>query len=191
MGGNYFTNPVIFLVQVIAGGYGLLVLLRFLLQLVRADFYNPVSQFVVKLTSPVLRPMRRVIPGVGGIDTSALVLLWGVKVVELTLVVMLAGLGFRLLGALLWAIPELIGMAINFYLISILILALMSWVNPGGYNPALMLLEQLCDPLLRPARRLLPPISGLDLSPMAVIVTLYLAEMLILPPLRGLTGSPF
>jgi YggT family protein len=191
MDGNYLTNPLIFLVQVLFGGYGLLVLLRFLLQLVRADFYNPVSQFVARFTSPVLRPMRRYIPGIAGLDVSALVLLWVLKVVELTLVVLLAGAGFHLFGALFWALPELVGVVINFYLIVILILVVASWINPGGYNPALALLERLSEPLMRPLRSLIPPVSGLDLSPMVALVGLYLLEMLLLPPLRYLTGSPF
>jgi YggT family protein len=191
MGGNYFTNPLIFLVQVLFGGYGLLVLLRFLLQLVRADFYNPLSQFVAKATSPVLRPLRRFIPGFAGLDLSALVLLWALKVVELTLVLLLVGAGFHLFGALFWAIPELIGLVFNFYLIAILILVVMSWVNPGGYHPAVALIQRLCEPVLGPARRLIPPISGLDLSPMLAMLGLYLLQMLVLPPLRYLTGSPF
>ena len=87
--------------------------------------------------------------------------------------------------------PELVALGINIFLFAVLIQAIMSWLNPGGYNPALDLVARLTEPLLAPARRLLPPISGLDLSPMLVILGLVVLEMLLLPPLRALTGSPF
>lgn len=190
MGSGYLATPAIFLVQLIFGAAVLLVLLRFLLQLVRANFYNPVSQFVVKATTPVLAPMRRVIPSVAGIDTASLVLMWLLQAVELMLVVLIAGGGFHLIGPFFWAIPELVGLLLNFYLIAILIQVVISWVNPGTYNPAVGLLDSLTEPVMRPARQMLPPMSGLDLSPMLVMVALVLLKMLLLPPLRYITGSP-
>ena len=168
-----------------------MILLRFLLQYVRADFYNPVSQLVVKTSDPPLRPLRRLIPGFGGIDAASLVLLWLLKTVELSLVLLLRGSSFNPLGALFWALPELVALVINFYLFAILIQVIFSWINPGGYSPPLALLERLTAPLMRPARRLIPPMGGLDLSPMVVIIVLVLLEMLLLPPLHLLTGSPF
>jgi len=191
MGSSYLTDPATFLIQTLFGLYILVVMLRFLLQWARADFYNPISQFVVKVTAPPLRPLRRLIPGLGGIDLASLVLAWLLKSVELMLVVMVLGAGISPLGAFVWAIPELVGLAINIFLIAVLIHVILSWVNPGGYNPAAGVLYHLTEPLLRPARRLLPPISGLDLSPMLVMMGLYLLKMLLLPPLKVLTGSPF
>lgn len=191
MGSAYLTNPLIFLVQVLFGAYILVVLLRFLLQWFRADFYNPISQFIVKVTTPVLHPLRRIIPGVGGIDFSSIVLLWLLKTVELTLTLLMASGSFNPLGALLWSIPALIALVINVFIFAILIQVIISWVNPGAYNPATSLLYSLTEPLLRPARRLIPPIGGLDLSPMAAMIGLYLLQMLLLPPLIMLTGSPF
>ena len=191
MGSSYLTNPLTFLVQTLFGLYTLAVMLRFLLQYLRADFYNPVSQFIVKITDPPLRPMRRVIPGLRGIDLSSLILMWLLKYIELVLVVVISGVGARFLAPLLWAIPELIALAINAFLFAILIQVILSWINPGGYNPALSLIYSLTEPLLGPARRLLPPIGGLDLSPMLVMIGLVLLEMLLLPPIRQLTGSPF
>jgi len=191
MGGSYLTNPVVFLIQTLFGLYILVVMLRFLLQLIRADFYNPVSQFVVKVTAPPLRPLRRLIPGFAGLDVSALVLAWLLKSLELALVVMLLGAGGGPLGSLLWAIPELVDLVLNIFLFAILIQVVLSWISPGTYNPAAKLLYSLTEPLLKPARRLLPPISGLDLSPMLVMIGLVLLKMLLLPPLKMLTGSPF
>lgn len=191
MGGGYLTNPLVFLIQVLFGAYTLVVMLRFLLQLVRADFYNPVSQFIVKATALPLRPLRRLIPALGGLDTASIVLMWLVKSVELMLILLISGGAPNLLAPLAWAIPELIGLALDVFLYAILIQVILSWVNPGGYNPVIGLIDRLTDPLLRPARRLIPPMGGLDLSPMVVMIGLVLLKMLLLPPLQLLTGSPF
>ncbi|EGV52079.1 MULTISPECIES: YggT family protein [sulfur-oxidizing symbionts] len=191
MDSNYLTSPVIFLIQTLFGLYILALLLRFLLQLLRADFYNPVSQFLVKITAPPLRILRRFIPGLGGIDLSSLLLAWALKYAELMLVVAFSGLSTNPIGPLLWAIPELIELFINIFLFAILIQVILSWVSPGSYNPASALLYSLTEPVMRPARKLLPPISGLDLSPMLVMIGLVLLKMLLLPPLRMITASPF
>ena len=187
----YFTNPLIFLIKTLFGLYIAIVVIRFLLQWARADFYNPISQFVVKVTSPVLRPMRKVIPGYGGLDLSALVLAWLLKAAELALLSMLLGLGRNPLAALAWAIPALVGLIISIFLFGILIRVILSWVNPDPYNPAVALLNRITDPIMVPAQRLVPPISGIDLSPMVAMIGLVLLEMLLLPPLQLLTGSPF
>lgn len=191
MGSNYLTNPVIFLIQTLFGLYILAVLLRFLLQWVRADFYNPISQFLVKITTPPLKVFRRFIPGVGGIDLAAIILAWGLKYIELLLIVLISGTTVSLFGPLLWAIPDLMELVINIFLFAVLIQVILSWINPGTYNPASALIHSLTEPVMRPARNILPPISGLDLSPMLVMIGLVLLKMLLLPPLRALTGSPF
>jgi YggT family protein len=191
MGSNYLTNPAVFLVQTLFGLYILAVLLRFLLQWVRADFYNPISQFLVKITTPPLKVLRRFIPGFGGIDLAALLLAWGLKYIELVLVVLISGSALNLLGPLFWAIPELVELFINIFLFAVLLQVILSWINPGSYNPASALLYSLTEPVMRPARNVLPPISGLDLSPMLVMIVLILLKMLLLPPLKAITGSPF
>jgi YggT family protein len=191
MGSAYFTNPLVFLVQVLFSAYILVVMLRFLLQLLRADFYNPLSQFIVRVTSPVLHPIRRIIPGVGGIDFASVLLMWILQAIELALVVTILGISKNPLLALAWAIPELLNLLINVFLVAIFIQVILSWINPGAYNPASALLYTLTEPVLRPARRIIPPLSGLDLSPWAVIIMLILLKMLLIPPLQMVTGSPF
>jgi YggT family protein len=187
----YFTNPLLFLIKTLFGLYITLVVVRFLLQWVRADFYNPISQFVVTVTSPVLRPLRKVIPGWGGADLASVALAWMLKAVELAILSMLLGLDRNPLLALAWAIPALVGLVLNIFLFAVLIRVILSWVNPDPYNPAVDLLNRLTEPLLAPAQRLVPPISGIDLSPMAVMIAIVLLEMLIVPPLSVLTASPF
>jgi YggT family protein len=184
MDSSYFTNPLVFLVQVMFELYLLIVMLRFLLQLVRADFYNPVSQFIVKATGPVLTPLRRLVPAFGGMDTSSLLLAWVIKSVELFLIILISGKGTMLLYPIMLAIPGLLELTINIFLFSILILVILSWVSPGSYNPAIGLLNSLTEPVMRPARRIIPPMGGLDLSPMAVLIGLSLLQMLIIPPLE-------
>ncbi len=191
MSGGFLTDPIIFLVQTLFGLYILAVVLRFMLQLVRADFYNPISQFLVKATNPPLKVMRRIIPGLGGIDLASLVLAWLLKSVEILLVILVSGSAVSLLAPLIWAIPELLDLVINIFFFTIIIQAILSWFNPGGYNPAVGLLYSLNAPVLRPAQRLLPPMSGFDLSPMVVLIGLMLLKMLLIRPLRDLIDSPF
>ncbi len=191
MDSSYLTNPIVFLVHTLFGLYILAVMLRFLLQLVRADFYNPVSQFLVKVTNPPLKPLRRIIPGLGGIDLSSIVLAWLLKTLELLIIISLGTGTANLIAPFIWAIPELVELLINIYLFGIFIQVILSWVNPGSYNPAVSLLYSLTGPLMRPAQKILPPTGGIDLSPMLVIIGLILLKMLLLPPLYKITGSPF
>lgn len=191
MSGSYLANPLVFLIQTLFGLYTAVVVIRFLLQFARADFYNPISQFVVKVTTPVLRPLRRLVPGYAGLDLSSLVLAWLLKTAELALLTLILGLDRNPFGALAWAIPGLVELVFNVFLFAIFVRVIMSWVNPDPYHPASSLLDSLTGPILKPAQRLMPPVGGLDLSPVVAMVALVLLEMLIVPPLQVLTTSPF
>jgi YggT family protein len=191
MSGSYLLDPLVFLIQTLFGLYIAVVLIRFLLQWVRADFYNPFSQFIVRVTTPVLRPLRKIIPGYGGLDTASLALAWILESLELALLALLLGYSVFPIGALLWAVPALLELAIDIFLFAILIRVILSWVNPDPYNPGVALLQRLTDPLLRPAQRLIRPIGGVDLSPLAVMIALVLLSKILVPPLKLLTGSPF
>lgn len=190
MTGSYLTDPIVFLVRTLLGLYTAVVLLRFLLQWARADFYNPVSQFVVKTTTPVLRPFRQLVPGYARMDLAALVLAWLVKSLELAIVALIALPDRNPLGAFAWALPELVNLAINILLFAVFIRAILSWINPDPYHPVARLLDSLTEPVMRPAQRALPPVGGLDLSPVLVIIGLVLLKMLLIPPLSALTGNP-
>ncbi|MEW5754932.1 MAG: YggT family protein [Pseudomonadota bacterium] len=183
MGGMYLSNAGVFLVKTIFGLYLLAIMLRFLLQWAHADFYNPISQFVVKITNPLLKPLRRIIPGFFGLDFAAVVLMLVIKLIELSLVQGIVGGAWVFSGLLVVALAELLSLALDVFFFSILIQVILSWVNPGAYNPAVSLLHSLNEPLLRPARRIIPPIGGLDLSPLVVMVVLKLATMLLVQPL--------
>lgn len=189
MGSSYFTSPVEFLIDTLFGLYILAVMLRFLLAAVRADFYNPVSQFLVRITNPPLRPLRRLIPSVGKLDTGALVLMLLLQMLALILILLLRGAPLSLPAVFVWSLAELLRLALNVYLVSIFIQVILSWVNPGSYNPVISLLYSLNEPLLRPCRQLLPPLGGLDLSPLIALIAIQLAKMLLLPPLLHLAAG--
>jgi len=184
MGGSYVGNAATFLIETLFGLYILIVMLRFLLQWARADFYNPISQFIVKATQAPLAPLRRVIPGIANLDLAAALLMFALKFIELWLITGLLGISPQIVGVAMMSIAELFGLLINVFLFSILIQVIISWVNPGMYNPVMGLLHTLNEPLLAPARRVIPPISGLDLSPIVVIIVLQLVSMLAVAPIR-------
>ena len=173
---SYFANAGLFLLNVIFGLYIFAVLLRFLLQLVRADFYNPIAQFLVTITNPPLKPLRRAIPGMYGIDLASLVLLLLLELVFQTLLAMLLSQSVTVATLLVRGIFDLLHSALNIFLFGILIMVILSWINPYP-NALSQLLGRLTEPLLRPARRAIPPFSGIDLSPMLVMLVLVLVQM--------------
>jgi YggT family protein len=174
--GSYFTDAGVFLADTLLTLYLLAVLLRFLLQVVRADFYNPIAHFLVVATNPPLKPLRRVIPGLYGIDLASVVLLVLVELVYQLVLGSLLGQALAPGALLVRGVFHLLNLVLNVYLFSILIVVILSWVSP--YQNALsQLLARLTNPLLRPARRWLPPLGGLDLSPMLVMIAIVLVQM--------------
>jgi len=186
MGDNYLTNPLEFLINTLFSLYIMAIMLRFLLATLHADFYNPVSQFLVRITNPPLLLLRRIVPSVGKIDTSALLLMLLLQMAALALIVVLRGGSPGIGNLLLLSVAELFGLLLNIFLFSILIQVVLSWINPGTYNPVIALLYSITEPVLRPCRRLLPPVSGMDLSPLLALLGIQIAKMLLLPPLYQL-----
>lgn len=184
---GYLANPMVFLVDTAFGLYVLAVLLRFLFQLVKAEFYNPICQFIVRITHPPLRLLRRFIPAIRGIDTAAVVLLLALKMLGDYVVFLLQGGGAVAVGLLAGsAVVELVNLAFNVFIYAIVIQAILSWVNPDPYHPLYSLLTDLVNPILRPCRRLISPIGGLDLSPLIALIALQVLKMLVIPPLQQL-----
>ena len=181
MSANYFTNPLEFLITTLFSLYILAVMLRFLLGAVRADFYNPISQFLVRITNPLLLPLRKVIPGIGKYDTASLVLLLILQLTLLVVIVLLRGGDIPFVSLLLVAVLEIILLMINVFIFAIFVQVILSWINPGTQNPVSGLLYSLTTPVLRPIQRLLPPVSGMDLSPLFALIGLQVLKMLIVP----------
>ena len=181
---NPLSNAGVFLISTLFGLYILAFMLRLILQMVRADFYNPVSRFIVKITNPPLKPLRRFIPGFAGIDMASVIIMLALQMLEFFIITLLRNFPAPdILGLTLYAFIELITLGFYVFLFSIFILAILSWINPGQYNPINNLLSQITAPVLRPGRRLLPPMSGMDLSPMLAMVGLWLIKLLLLDPL--------
>lgn len=172
-----YDNPLVFLIDTLFSLYAFAFLLRFLLQLVRADFHNPISQGLVMVTSPVLKPLRRVIPGLRGIDLACLLAMFAVKLLGLALAGLAAGRIFPVSALLLNTAYDLVDLALLTFFITIIIQVILSWVNPHAHNPITALLHQLNAPLLRPVRRLVPPLGGLDLSPLFVLIGIQFLRM--------------
>lgn len=181
---NPLSNAGVFLISTLFGLYILAFMLRFILQMVRADFYNPVSRFIVKITNPPLKPLRRFIPGLAGIDMASVIFMLALQMLEFFIITLLRNFPAPdILGLTLYAFVELISLGFYVFLFSIFILVILSWINPGQYSPINNLLSQITEPVLRPARKFLPPMSGMDLSPLIAMVGLWLIKLLLLDPL--------
>ena len=191
MADPYAVDTLNFLVGLVFSLYILLIMLRTLFQLVRADFYNPLSQFIVKATNPPLRPLRRMIPGFYGVDTAAVILMFALKYIELTLIAALVSQSGSYVGFAVLSLAELLNLLVNVFLFAIIIQVILSWINPGVRNPAISLLYSLTEPLLRPARRLIGTASGFDFSPTIVIAVLIICQKLFIARLFGLAAQLF
>lgn len=183
MTGDYFINPLVFIINTLFNFYILVLMLRLILQWVRANFYNPVAKFLVTITQPLLHPLRRSLPPIGNLDTASIVLLLALTIVKLTIVSSLISSTLSLPLLLLASMGDLIGLVFEVFKISIIIQAILSWVAPApaAYNPITTLLYSLNEPLLRPARNVIPLMGGLDLSPLVVLLGLQVVSMFIEP----------
>ena len=186
MNGSYFGNAGLFLVNTLFGIYIVAVLLRVLLQLVRADFYNPICQVLVRVTNPLVIPLRRVIPPVGQLDMAAVVLAYVLKMVQLWLAGTIVGQTVNFPAMLVFALAASLQTLITIFTVTIIAQVILSWVNPVGQSPVTELLRQLNAPLVNPVRRHVPALGGLDLSPLIVMLILQLAGMLLVAPIFDL-----
>lgn len=179
---NVFSNVGYFLVDTLFTLYIIVIMIRVLLGLSRADFYNPFSQFIVAATNPVLVPLRRIIPSIGRIDSAAILLMLVLKIIQIALLLMLQGGAAGFLPILGVAIQKLLELLIYVYIFSIIIQAVMSWVNPGalgGQNPLGSILHSINRPLVEPVSRVLPRAGVIDFSPLAVLLLLNVALIVI------------
>lgn len=183
---HYISAPLIFLIDTAFGLYIFALALRTLFQWCGADHRNPLSQFLIKVTHPPLKWMRRVVPSIGHLDTSAVLLALLLETISGLLVAYLQGESPSIGVFIVIAVGKLLELVLDIYFYAILFRALLSWFNPGTYNPAVMLLFSLTEPLLSLGRRLLPPTSGIDLSPIIPLIAIQLARMILLPPIFDL-----
>jgi len=186
MDSSYFSNPALYLIDAVLGLYLIAVMLRFLLQLVRANFHNPICQFLVKITNPPLVPLRRIIPGFKGVDVASLFLLFAIQLAAILLKLLIIGKSFSVLVIIPIAIADLLSLTLNIFMVAILVQVVLSWVGQGIHNPITTTIYSLTEPVLRPVRRLLPPIAGMDLSPLIVLLLIPLIKMMVIGPISNL-----
>jgi len=174
-------TALIFIVDTLLSLALFVVLARLLLQWARADFRNPIAQAIVRLTNPLILPLRRVLPPIGKVDTSSVVAVILVAIIKRGILFALTGYGTPGLEIWLQAIAvELVQALLRTYFYAILLYALLSLIAPGGYSPLQSVLASICEPILRPFRRLIPPIAGIDLSPLWAVIAIQ-AILLLLP----------
>jgi len=170
-------NPFAQVLEILIGLYITVILLRFFLQYFRADFYNPLSQFTVKATDPFVKPLRKIIPGFGGMDISSLVLAYIVVLLKILLIAAFSGqLGFSIIFLLLYSVVDLIQSILQLFMFLILIRVILSWVSPGGYSPVVAVIGQISEPVIAKFRSVLPPMGGLDLSPMIALLLIFFLQ---------------
>ncbi len=171
-------NAVNFLINTLFDIYIMVVLLRVWLQLARADFYNPFSQFIVKATQPVVAPLRRIIPSMGGIDTATIVFAYLVACGTFVALSLIQGGAIDPVSTLIYSAVIVILATFKMLFWVLILRAILSWVSQG-HNPIEAVMHQLTEPLLAPVRRFIPPMGGLDLSMIVVIIALNFVEILV------------
>ena len=186
---GYFANAGAILVEVLFGLLTGLFVLRMLLQLVRANFYNPICQFFYKATNPVLMPMRRALKPWRSLDLAALLVALLLCAVKVWLLAALAGFGLPPLATAVLAVAALLDFVLYLYFWLIIIRIVASFVATDSYHPVFPLLMQLTEPVLAPLRRLLPPLGPFDLSPLVATLAILLARALLVAPLQDLGAS--
>jgi YggT family protein len=163
---------LVFIVNALTSLYLLLLLLRFWLPWLRADFRNPLAQGILKLTSPVIVPLRRIVPSFGRLDTATILFAFTVQYLSLLLILFLMGARASSSAIAISAIAKLVLLSLNLFMFAIFIRIILSWISPGQHNPATAIITTLTEPILRPVRRLIPAMGGFDISPIFVIIGL-------------------
>ena len=176
---NSGVNAFTYLIGTLIDLYVAAVLLRLLLQWVRADFYNPLSQLLVKLTNPVLVPLRRLIPSIGRLDTACVVLMLGLEIIGIWLVGKIGSGNLAWQHIIVFSAIKLLMTLLMTYFFLIIVAVILSWLGQGLRHPFIPLVYQLTEPVLRPIRKVIPPIAGIDLSPLFALIAIRFLILLL------------
>ncbi len=172
-------DAITFIVQAIANLYLLVLLLRLWLPVLRADFRNQLAQAILKITSPLVIPLRRIMPSLGKFDTATILVAFIIQYLTILLILLVYGETSGFAPIAITAIVNLVFLSLRLFAFAILIRVILSWVSPGGYNPATAIIATLTEPVLRPFRRLIPPIGGLDISPIFAMILLFAVSIVV------------
>jgi YggT family protein len=173
------TSAIVFIVNAITSLYLLVLLLRFWMPLLKADFRNPLAQGILRLTSPLVVPVRRIVPPLGRLDTATVLVAFVIQTVTVFLLLIIVGQTAGFVPIAVTAVVKLVVLSVNLFVYAIFIRVILSWVAQGGYNPATAIITTLTEPVLRPFRRVLPPMGGFDLSPILAIILLLATTIVI------------
>lgn len=186
MPSGYFSQPILFLIEVLFGLYMGIVALRIIMQWANWEYHNPLVQMIIRATQIPVKFLRRFIPPLGRWDTATIVLLFALAILKLLLVALIQANLFNFILLLRLAVADIFSLFIMLFSASIIIQVILSWIQPNNdFNPITPLISRMNSPLLRPVRQWLPVMSGLDLSPMIVLLGLQIVSMLVLPLLTG------
>lgn len=173
------TSAIVFIINAFTSLYLLVLLLRFWLPLLQADFRNPLAQGILRLTSPVVVPVRRVVPPLGRLDTATVLVAFVIQYVTVFLLLMIVGQTAGIVPIAVTAVVKLVVLSVNLFVYAIFIRVILSWIAQGSYNPATAIITTLTEPVLRPFRRILPAMGGFDLSPILAIILLLAVTIVI------------
>ena len=186
-----FASAGVYLIQTFFGLYTLLVMIRMLMQVARADYYNPICQAIVKITEPAVRVLRPVLPSVMGVDFASLGVAFIVQLVAVMLIMMLWGGPLFSPLYIAWVLLGLFSIIFSIYFFALIIMVIASFIAPYSDHPALTLIHQLVEPICAPARKLLPPMGGLDFSIILVFVAINIIDdILVIAPLAQYLQVP-
>jgi len=188
---NAINEILIYLLQMAIGIYLLAMLMRFILQLSLADFYNPISQFLVRATNPLVLPARRVLPARGRFDPASFVLAVILQLLGIVALLSLYGMPLPSISLMFaWAVIAVLGLLVKIYFFALLAMIILSWIAPGSSNPAIYLLYQITEPVAAPVRRLLPDMGGIDFSPILLFILINIVQIVLRNLAMGLGLHP-
>lgn len=177
--GNSATNAIVFLISALAHLYLLVLLLRLVLPWMGANFRNPLAQAILRLTSPLVVPVRRMVPPIGKLDTATVIVAFAIQYLTILLIATIKSWPLGILPIAVTSAVNLVILTLRLFAYAIIIRVLLSWFAAGTYNPATMIIDALTEPVLRPFRRLVPPMGGLDLSPLFAMLVLFALSILL------------
>lgn len=173
------SSAIVFIVNALTSLYLLVLLLRFWMPWLRADFRNPLAQGILRFTSPLVVPVRRLVPSFGRLDTATVLVAFIIQYLTVLLLLLILGRSAGIGAISLTALVKLVVLSINLFVFAIFIRIILSWVGQGGYNPATAIITTLTEPVLRPFRRIVPAIGGFDISPIFAVILLMAATIVV------------
>ncbi|MAC46954.1 YggT family protein [Oceanospirillum beijerinckii] len=184
-------NAGVYLISTLINLYLFIVMLRFILQFSQADFYNPISQAVAKMTSPLVRPVQAIIRPMGRIDLATVIVAFIVKTLGLVAILQIAGAGFPpVFNLVMGGLTGVISTLLDIYFFALLASIILSWVAPQSSHPGALLIYQITEPVMSPVRNILPSMGGIDLSPIFVFIGINVLEILVVTPMAQMSGLP-